>query len=761
MVRASPMQTNFTGGELSPLLRGHINLDKYAESCRTLQNMVVLKQGPVTRRGGTIFTKEVGDVQIVPFEYSTEQAYLVEVGDLYMRFIKNRAPIKLTAQNITNITQASPAVVTYSGTDTYANGDEVYISGVAGMTEVNGRYFIVASVNAGANTFELTDVLGNGIDSTSYTAYSSGGTVEEVYTITSPYPEASLTNSETGLRGFQTGQSADVIYFAHGSYKPYALTRSADTSWTMTAITFNDGPYLDTNVTTTTLTLSGTTGSVTVTASAITGINNDTGFQTTDVGRLIRWKDPANNWTWLEITARASTTSITATIRGANASAGTATVNWRLGAYSDTTGWPSVVGFHQNRLLLASSTTYPDRYDLSRSGGYSPTTFYYAPSAANGTVADDDAIYNTLPSGEVNNIQWAHSDERGLILGTTAKEWIIRPSDTGGKLTPSNQEAVPLSSVGSAYIAPISADAGVLFAQRARRRVHDMVYSLESDRLKPRDLNTLADHITVGGITRAVYQQEPLNTVWTICGGDLVGMTYYPDQKIYGWHPHDLNATILDVAVIPSPDGDRDELWLLVEYGSRNFICYMTRFYEDDMVAEEYIAMDYAVSYSGVATDTVTGLWHLEGETVKVMVDGRAHPDLVVSGGQVTLANNRTGEVINVGIGNTWIVETQDFEAGAQDGVAHGKTRRITGFKARVLNTLGLYYGADATTYDEYDFNQGQAYDESTALYSGNTDFLRFPSGYNDEAILYLWHDGVFPATICALMPDIVTYDRG
>lgn len=71
---------------------------------------------------------------------------------------------------ITNITQANPAVVTYSGADDIANGDLVYIYGVEGMTEVNGAIYTVANLNAGANTFELS-----GVDSSAYTAYSANG----------------------------------------------------------------------------------------------------------------------------------------------------------------------------------------------------------------------------------------------------------------------------------------------------------------------------------------------------------------------------------------------------------------------------------------------------------------------------------------------------------------------------------------------------------------------------------------------------------
>jgi len=78
---------------------------------------------------------------------------------------------KCVSQSITNITKANPAVVTYAGADGFANGDVIGITGVVGMTQVNNLSFTVANVNAAANTFQLS-----GVNSSGYTAYTSGGT---------------------------------------------------------------------------------------------------------------------------------------------------------------------------------------------------------------------------------------------------------------------------------------------------------------------------------------------------------------------------------------------------------------------------------------------------------------------------------------------------------------------------------------------------------------------------------------------------------
>lgn len=772
MVRASPIQTAFNAGEFSPFLEGHINLEKFGASARTIQNLICLKQGPLVRRGGTKFVKEVktsaNDTALIPFEFNVEQEYMIEAGDAYFRFYTSNAAITEAAQDITAITKANPAVVTYSGADNYANGNEVFISGVVGMTEVNNKFFLVANVDTGNNTFELQDIDGVDIDSTAYTTYVSGGTVAETYQVTSPYATADLFDAN-GLPSYQYAQSADVLYIAHGEYETRSLTRSANTNWTVNTMEFVDGPYLPENDTAVTMTLSGTTGSVNVTLSAASAVNGGDGWLSTDVGRLIRFKDPANNWTWLEITARTNATVAVATIKGENASAGTATTSWRIGVYSETTGYPRVVTFFQDRVVLAGNDSYPDRYDLTRTGGYSDTQFQFAPTDRDGTVTDDAAITGTLQSGQVNTIQWAGDDSRGLIIGTAKKEWVVRPDGDNGVLTPSNAKADPFSSIGSAYIQPVQAESGTIFMQRARRKLHDIVYSFERDSLKPRDLTILSEHITSSGVAEIKFQQEPTNVIWMRrTDGKLVGVTYYPDEAVFGAHGHVIGGTdaeVKSIAVIPSADGSRDELWMIVERTinsvTRKYIEYMTPYYTSDIALADAFHVDSGLTYSGSATATVTGLDHLEGETVKVLLNGKSHPDLTVSGGAVTLANDRTGTKIQIGLSNTWAFESQRIEAGSRDGTAQGKTKRISGFVVRLLKTLGLYYGPDSSNTDEYDFEQGKEYDETVALFSGDTEFLRWPYGHDTDGIVYLSHDGAFPAAILSVMPVLTTYDRG
>ncbi len=174
------------------------------------------------------------------------------------------------------------------------------------------------------------------------------------------------------------------MYLCHPDYSVKKLSRTGHTSWTITEVDFTSGPYLDDNITTTTFTMSAFTvgASRTLTASAVTGINNNTGFQSTDVGRLFRFRTGHG-----EITAITSTTVVTATVIK-DMTSSTASTDWALGAFSDTTGHPSCVTFYEQRLVFAGTTDQPQTLFFSRSGDYENMD-----ENRGGTVAaDEDGI---------------------------------------------------------------------------------------------------------------------------------------------------------------------------------------------------------------------------------------------------------------------------------------------------------------------------------------------------------------------------------
>lgn len=242
-MKALPWKSNWNAGELSPRMDGRVDQAKYGSGCSILQNFIPTVQGPATKRGGTYYinhTKNGANRSwLLKFLFNVTSSYTLEFGDQYVRFFTNGGIVTEAATTISGITQASPGVVTDTGHG-YSTGDEIYISGVAGMTQLNNQFYLVVKINS--NTYSLTDYDGNAINTTGYSAYSSGGTAARIYTLATPYAVADLTDSQGNCR-LKSTQSEDVLYLTHPSYPMQKLSRLGNTNWTIAAVNLSKGPF--------------------------------------------------------------------------------------------------------------------------------------------------------------------------------------------------------------------------------------------------------------------------------------------------------------------------------------------------------------------------------------------------------------------------------------------------------------------------------------------------------------------------------------
>lgn len=226
------IQHSFNSGELAPALWARTDLTSYHKASALLRNYYVDYRGGASSRPGTKYILQcynsANPVRLIPFQASFSVGYILEFGEQYIRFYTNGGPVLESALTITGATKANPCVVTV--TNSYNIGDWVYITGVAGMTQLNGRYFKVIARAAG--TITLGKILdGSNVDSTGYSTYTSGGTAQRVYTLPSPYSAADLA-----LLKF--AQNVSTLVLTHPSYVPYVLTLIAAANWTIVPIVF-------------------------------------------------------------------------------------------------------------------------------------------------------------------------------------------------------------------------------------------------------------------------------------------------------------------------------------------------------------------------------------------------------------------------------------------------------------------------------------------------------------------------------------------
>ncbi len=752
MARVAVQLTNFTGGELSPRLDGRNDLNKYASGCKTLENMIVYPHGSAARRSGTQFTAEVKDsskkTRLIPFEFSTTQTYMMEFGNQYIRFYKDNGQILEGDKTISGATQANPVVITATG-HSYDNGDEISITGVVGMTELNNKRYLVA--NKTTNTFEITDVDGTNINGTGFTAYTSGGVANRVYEISTPYLTAELFD-------IKFAQSADVMYITHPNHEVEKLSRTGHTSWTLADVDFTDGPYLDNNITTTTLNPgSHTVGTgVAVVASATTGINGGSGFLATDVGRLIRFRDG-----YMKVTARADTTNITVEIIEDLGSA-TASADFALGSFSDTTGHPTCVTFFEQRLVFAGTTDQPQTLFFSKSGDYENMN-----ENRGGTVADDDAIIYTIASNQVNAIRFMTAT-RTLIVGTAGGEFTVSGGGTDVAITPTNILIKKQSNHGAANLDAIAAGNATLFLQRAKRKIRELAYNFDVDGYLAPDMTILSEHITEGGITQMAYQQEPNQIVWmTRNDGELIGLTYQREQQVTAWHRQIFggsfgsgNAVCESVAALPTDDAEY-QIYVIVKRTinsvTRRYVEYLNNYDFTETDNTTFNFLDSQLNYDGSSTDTITGLDHLEGETVSILADGSTHPDKTVSSGSITL--DRSSTKVKVGLPFTSLLQTMRLDAGAANGTSQGKTKRIYDISLRLFESVGVEVGPDLQNMERIPF-RSSADDMDTAIpvFTGDKE-IEFRGNYETDGFIFVRQTQPLPLTVLSLYPNLVTND--
>jgi hypothetical protein len=593
---AYPIQTNYTAGELSPRLSLRVDFNKYANGLETQENYITLPHGGVSRRNGTHFVAEVKTsataTRLIPFEFSTTQAYIIEVGDQYMRFYRD-----------------------------------------------NGR-IEVASVPT---------------------------------EIATPYLEADIFD-------LTFAQSADTLYICHPSYAPRKLTRSSHTSWTLTTVSFWDGPYLDANL----FTASGSPLSITLTPSAATGSGvtltaSANLFVSTDVGRSIRILEGAV-WGWATITDYTSATEVEITINSTLTDT-TSKSEWRLGAWSDTTGYPSAVTFFEERLAFGGSTEQPQTVWLSVSSDYEDFT----PGAD-----DDDALTYTIAANKVNAIKWLASSV-GLLVGTVGGEFALFGGNDS-PLTPTNVTVRRQSTHGSLSGTIALVGNAALFIQRSGKKIRELKFDAAGGTYLATDLTLLAEHITTPSIVDMSYQQEPDSIVWLVrSDGVLVSLTYNPAQEIIALARHTTDATGLfeAVATIPSSDGSYDETWVVV----KRTIDGSTKRYVEYF--DPNLQMDCALTYDGSATTAVSGLDHLEGEVVVSVGDGAVYPRETVDSGEITL-DGPAAQEIHVGLHYNSTITTLRPEVKMPDGgTSQGKRKKWSEIFVRVVDTLGMTIEGD------------------------------------------------------------------
>lgn len=641
MPAANPGQWNFNGGELSPTIEGRVDINKYSNGCSVMRGFIPLVQGPARRRSGTRFVAEVKNsanrTWLVPFEFSDAAAFQIEFGDLYLRFYTNHG-----------VVETAP---------------------------------------------------GSGIP----------------YEIAAPWTAAELINADGTFRLWME-QSGDVVYIASGSRPLYKLTRIANTNWTLAIVDLRAGPFIgvDPDETRTVYASAATGAGITLTASAPIFTTAHIGslflleskhidaVPQWEVGKVIpagpverrsdgnvyqnlnaattgtikpvhtegsrydgdagvQWQYLHSGYGWVRITAvggggTTATADVISRIPSQAVGAGNPTSRWSFSELSEDRGYPTQVTFFRERLWLfrrtqAFASVVADFENFANRDG--------------ADVTPDMAISIDIAGEQVNDVVWVAPGAK-LLVGTLGGEFAIGELSASDPLGPANIQAQQQTSHGSKRVRPLRVNDSTLFVQKSGRKLREIRFTFESDGYATTDLTVLADHITKGLIAQMAYQQEPHSICWACCNdGSLIGFTFNREQDVLAWHPHPIGGTgvfVESVSTIPSPDGARDDLWMIVRRTINGVTRRYVEFLERDFISIEGMTLldaffvDSGLTFNGfvpgataaISTFNPTPTWQ-PGETGVLFVTGIAFAPGDV-GDCLVLVSDTTGEKAQVRI---------------------------------------------------------------------------------------------------------------
>lgn len=341
---------------------------------------------------------------------------------------------------------------------------------------------------------------------------------------------------------------------------------------------------------------------------------------------------------------------------------------------------------------------------------------------------------------------------RHLIALSDTTEFHIVPLE-GGSITPDSFSAHGQTYVGAAPVQPIVMNDTLLFAAARGGHVFRLGFSDEGGGYVPIDVCDRATHLfdghTIGQMARQI---APVPIAWhTSTSNLLLGMTFVPAQQVFAWHKHATDGVVESVSV--GSEGKEDRVYL----GVRRVINGTTKRFVERRASLEPVA--WADSWfvdcglrqeTSAAVTVVTGLGHLEGETVAVFADGLVQAEQVVAGGQITLATPLPAgsNKVLVGLPQT-PPELQTVPATfAVEAYASGRPKNVTHVWVRVEASGSFEIGPSLDAMVEPDeILPG-------VPYSGLVK-VKVHSGWTDDGQIFIRQRAPLPLTIVSVTAEM------
>lgn len=760
--------TQFNSGELSPLMDGRFDVEAYRKGARSMMNFIPTVQGPAKRRGGTRFIGDTNDnlkALLIPFVRSATEAYVLELTGHIMQFWYNGGLIGLpigtpyTAADLF-YDDGTPAIQVVQSADVmyfvhpkYPPQKLSHFSPtnwtMVAPTFTDGPWLPQNSVSG--LTMQLSNNVGSGVTVTASANVFSPNCVGQLIRI--------YQSDLSQIKAWYPGQRT-----TGGNIAPNVWRRSGPNNYLCQSTQAATPPSGHVNwVETGSDTLITTSGSQWDGPQDLVQDPNSAGNW---YGRGVQWIYEDSGYGVGKITQYISASQVVITVlrnfpKSLVTSGGmfVASDRWQLGAWSQDLGYPSCCCFFRERLTFGGGIWVW----MSVAGDFENFA-----DQDFGVTAQDNAVTQQVLSDQVNTVRWL-SPADVLLVGTTGSEHVIEQNTLNEPFGPLNVATKKQSGYGGRSIAPIRVGGSSFFVTRTGRFLREFVYEVQVDNYESHDATVFSEHITQTGLVDMDWAFSPDTIIWAPReDGRLIGFTINKDMECKAWHPHQLggNGKVVSVAVVPSINGDFDEVYLCVQ----RTINHQTVFYVERIeqsfktgdAQEDAFYVDCGATYDSTPTTTIHGLDYLEGETVSIFADGQPRASKTVSGGSITLDD--PASVVQVGYAfPSWVLPMR-IEPPAGDGTSQGKIKRINKVVFRFLNSLGGIYGADPTDTSQYAdalsySDVPTAVSDNTVFFTGDTPLLAWPDGYGQAGYIGIYTDEPMPMTLCAIICCDVVYE--
>jgi hypothetical protein len=745
-----PSQDSFVRGEISPRLHARSSLELYRSALAVCENFITLPHGGIRKRGGTYYagsTKSNAEERPVPFIYSEEQAYMLFFGDGYFRVYAYGGPVldgldvvevvtPYTADEIVDLQfeqsgdvlyvmhpNHDPRKITRSTNTDWAIAVHTVTEGPFGVENSDEGITMSPSAQNGTITITASSAVFDAsmigqlvrIKVESYEdwkAWEAGGFLTDG----SPVGLKVRHNGNVYEADAPSGGSGNKIFM--GSTPPVHLKGK---EW--------DG---------------GGQGTESFDGSADHHIYG------------VRWEYVHSGYGIARITAIGGGGTTATTVGTVNFPAdlvGQTSYRWAIGSFGGDDGFPRTAAIFEERLFFGQKFSV-----------YGSKTFDFE-SFRTGSAADDALSFQLAGAREIT---WMAEADGFLVIGTIGG---VRTLSGGGQsetLTPSSFKSRASPTKRCSSIPPVKSGSSFIYVGFDRKSIVEMTFSLERNGYQTSPIALISEHIPKKGISSFAGQSDPDPMFWmTLENGELAGLTYEQDQQVRGLHRHRLGGSfggtewgfVEWVAVTPGQSG-ADDVWLVVKRtiggATVRFIEVMQPAFEYGEIEDAFL-VDAGLSYDGVAVNSVSGLDHLEGETVSALADGVIYRDIAVTGGVATLPEGVTAAKIHVGLPYTAAVETLELDVGGKDGGLTGRPKRVNGVIFSVLEAANLdVRSASRSTFELTRVGRMTVVPPSDAatLYTGNLGEIPIEDTWEGAGRIRVEAPDPVPATIRAIIPS-------